>query len=84
MTKDNSVDILVVFKWVFMAVALLALAWYAFSHSPTLEQIFTFVMTCVFFVLALESRHGTIEVKQKLEKLSVLDEIRDILKERLK
>ena len=84
MTKDNSVDILVVFKWVFMAVALLALEWYAFSHTATLEQIFTFVRTCVFFVLALESRHGTIEVKQKLEKLSVLDEIRDILKERLK
>ncbi len=82
MTKE--INILAVLKWVFLAIFILALAWLAFSHSPTLEQFFTLATTGLFFYFTLENRGEVSEIKNKLEKLNTLDEIRDILKERLK
>ncbi|MBI2041360.1 MAG: hypothetical protein HYT16_04635 [DPANN group archaeon] len=84
----KEIDILVVLKWIFLAVFILALIWFAFGHSPTLAQYFTLATTGLFFYLAIENRHGTFDIAKKLDKLDsmerALNEIRDILKERLK
>ncbi len=80
----KEIHIITILKWLAMAFVILILAWVAFSHSPTLEQIFSLSMTYIFLYLALEGRDEMSEIKGKLEKLNTLDEIRDILKERLK
>jgi len=81
----NEINILSVLKWIFMAVVIIALAWYAFGHSPTLEQMFTLVTTGLFLYFAIESREGLSETSKDIKSVqSTLIEMRDILKERLK
>jgi len=97
---EEGIHILTVLKWIAATSVIATLAWVAFSHSPTQEQIFALIMSGIFFFLAMENRNATVTITEKLGKVNKLDkldkldklesmektlnDIRDILKERLK
>ena len=94
---EEGIHIITILKWIAAASVIATLAWVAFSHSPTQEQIFALAMNGIFFFLAMENRTVTLNITEKLGKVDKLDklekldsmqqtlnEIRDILKERLK
>jgi hypothetical protein len=75
--KINIIDILVVIAIIFF---IFLIAWKVFGSSPTLEMIGA-GLSFLFLVLALESRHDTKILKDKIGRL---DDIYNLLKERLR
>jgi len=72
------IDVLVLIKWLALAIALSLLVWWLFGRSPTTVQVISFSLSFFFLFLALEGRISTEHAHTKQTK--VLYEIRDLLR----
>lgn len=74
------IDIVKILLWIAIILFIFTVAWYVLGSSPTLD-IIMFIFTFIFLAFTLESRRDTKFIKKKLERL---DDIYNVLKERLK
>lgn len=80
-------DIDKILLWIILILFVIMVAWYVLGSSPTLD-IIMFLFTILFIFLSFESRKDMKkhikDTKFIKEKLNRLDDIYNILKERLK